>query len=76
MTSEKAVKIAKRIAKENHWTWMGTGIARKGRWLLRIIYAWGKPVWEVHSHDGKGCQVLAIIEDSTSRILHAGFLPR
>jgi hypothetical protein len=76
MTSEEAIQIAKQLAKERHWTWLGPGIARKGGWLLRLCYAWGKPVWEVSSHDGRGCQVCVVIKDATSRILHSRFEPR
>ena len=76
MTGEDAIAIAKQIAEKNHWQWSGPGIARKGGWFTRIVYAWGKPVWEVYSHNGKGCLVHVIIEDSTSRILCAGFMPR
>jgi hypothetical protein len=76
MTAEEAIRIARRVAGERRWTWLGPGIARKGGWLLRIVYARGRPVWEVHSHDGRGCLVRVVIEDATSRTLRAHFMPR
>jgi hypothetical protein len=76
MTGEEAIRVAQQVARARHWTWLGPGIARKGSWWLRLVYAWGKPVWEVHSHDGKGCLVEVVIEDATGRILQADFMPR
>ncbi len=76
MTAEEAIGIAKRTAAERRWTWLGPGVARRGGWWLRLVYAWGKPLWEVHSHDGKSCQVRVLIEDATACVLEAAFMPR
>ena len=64
MTETEAIKVARQIATENGWTWIGVGIGLKRG-----------DVWQVRSHDGIGCLVRVEIEDGSRRVLCQAFMP-
>jgi hypothetical protein len=65
MTSDEAIDIAKRVAQENGWTWVGPGLAKKHG---------GE--WEVRSHEGIGCLVVVRVDDLTGEIVSQDFMLR
>ena len=75
MTEDEAIAVAKQVAEENGWTWVGSGLATRGGWRTRLAYAWGRQVWEVRSHGGKGCVVLVVVQDATARVVRKDFTP-
>lgn len=76
LTSEQAIAIAKDVARENAWPWIGEGHVRRAGYLSRLVHAGGEHVWSVVSHRDRGCNVYVIIRDRDGRVLAKGFAPR
>jgi hypothetical protein len=75
MTEAEAIAEARRVAKENGWTFFGPGIARRSGWLSRLLRG-GVHAWEVRAHDGIGCNVHVVINDATGEVIEQRFEPR
>ncbi len=75
MTESEAIALAKRVAKQNRWTWAGEGYARRSLPAALAHGCLGR-AWLVRSHRGKGALVEVVIEDSTGRILAKRHEPR
>jgi hypothetical protein len=76
LTEDEVIALAKRVAAESGWTWLGPGVAWRAGKLTRLLYAGGDTVWCVKSHAGLGCNVEVLIRDKDSRVLLKGFDPR
>jgi hypothetical protein len=76
LTAAEVIALAKQVAAENGWMWLGPGVVRKEYLLTRLIFAAGGSVWRVKSHYGFGCNVEVLIRDRDARVLFKGFDPR
>jgi hypothetical protein len=72
MTRDRAIELARDLARREGWPWLEPIRAtRVRRWWL------GSMTWEVVSNaDKRGMNARIVIDDSSGRILEKGFLPR